>query len=242
MSTFEIGTTDFLLDGRPLRIISGALHYFRIHPAQWEDRIRTARQLGLNTIETYVAWNFHSRRPGEFCLDGWRDLGRFLDLVDSHGMHAIVRPGPYICAEWTNAGLPPWLTAQPGIALRSSDPAYLAACADFYRAVLPTVASRQVTRGGNVLMVQVENEYGAFGDDPGYLRSLVELVRAQDIEVPLFTCDQADDEMLARGGLPELLRTATFGSRSRERLEILRRHQPTGPLMCGEFWDGWFDR
>lgn len=241
MSTFEIGTTDFLLDGRPLRIISGALHYFRIHPAQWGDRIRTARQLGLNTIETYVAWNFHSRRPGEFCLDGWRDLGRFLDLVDSHGMHAIVRPGPYICAEWTNAGLPPWLTAQPGIALRSSDPAYLAACADFYRAVLPTIASRQVTRGGNVLMVQVENEYGAFGDDPGYLRSLVELVRAQDIEVPLFTCDQADDEMLARGGLPELLRTATFGSRSRERLEILRRHQPTGPLMCGEFWDGWFD-
>lgn len=241
MTRFEIGPADFLLDGRPLQIVSGALHYFRIHPEQWEDRIRKARQLGLNTIETYVAWNFHSTRPGEFALDGWRDLGRFLDLIDSHGMHAIVRPGPYICAEWSNAGLPSWLTARPGIALRSSDPAYLAACADFYRAVLPTIASRQVTRGGNVLLVQVENEYGAYGDDREYLRSLVELIRAHDIEVPLFTCDQADDEMLARGGLPELLRTATFGSRSRERLEILRRHQPSGPLMCSEFWDGWFD-
>lgn len=241
MSRFEIGAADFLLDGRPLQIVSGALHYFRIHPAQWEDRIRTARQLGLNTIETYVAWNFHSTRPGEFGLDGWRDLGRFLDLIADHGMYAIVRPGPYICAEWTNAGLPSWLTARPGIALRSSDPAYLAACADFYAAVLPVVASRQITRGGNVLMVQVENEYGAFGDDREYLRALAGLIRAQHIEVPLFTCDQADDEMLARGGLPELLRTATFGSRSRERLGILRRHQPTGPLMCSEFWDGWFD-
>lgn len=241
MSAFEIGAADFLLDGRPLRIISGAVHYFRVHPAQWEDRIRKARQLGLNTIETYVAWNFHSKRPGEFDLDGWRDLGRFLDLVHDQGMYAIVRPGPYICAEWTNAGLPNWLTAQPGINLRSSDPTYLDACAAFYRAVLPTIASRQITRGGNVLMVQVENEYGAYGDDEEYLRALVGLIREQDIEVPLFTCDQADDAMLARGGLSGLLRTATFGSRSRERLQILRRHQPTGPLMCSEFWDGWFD-
>jgi len=241
MSSFEIGQTDFMLNGRPFQVISGAMHYFRVHPDQWADRIEKARQLGLNTIDTYVAWNFHSSRPDEFRLDGWRDLGRFLDLVAEAGLSAIVRPGPYICAEWTNAGLANWLTAKPGIRLRTSDPAYLAAVASFYRSVLPVVADRQVTRGGNVLMVQVENEYGAFGEDEEYLRSLVQLIRDEGIEVPLFTCDQANDEMLRRGGLPELLRTGTFGSRSLEHLEALRRHQPTGPLMCAEFWNGWFD-
>lgn len=241
MARFEIGSTDFLLDGRPLQVISGSLHYFRIHPDLWEDRIVKARQLGLNTIETYVAWNFHSTRPGEFDLRGWRDLGAFLDLVAKHGMLAIVRPGPYICAEWSNAGLPAWLTARTDVRLRSGDPAYLAAVDDYYAALLPVLASRQVTRGGNLLMVQVENEYGAYGDDPEYLRALVGLIRQRGIEVPLFTCDQANDEMLTRGGLPELLRTATFGSRTPERLATLRRHQPTGPLVCMEFWNGWFD-
>ncbi len=241
MSRFEIGEASFALDGEPFQIISGSMHYFRVHPEQWADRIEKARQLGLNTVDTYVAWNFHSSRPGEFRLDGWRDLGRYLDLIADAGMWAIVRPGPYICAEWTNAGLPNWLTADPDLRLRTGDPAYLAAVAAFYRAVLPVVAPRQVSRGGNVLMVQVENEYGAFGQDKAYLRSLVDLVRREGIDVPLFTCDQANDEMLARGGLPEILRTGTFGSRPAERLEALRRHQPTGPLMCAEFWNGWFD-
>ncbi|SHI79832.1 beta-galactosidase [Tessaracoccus bendigoensis DSM 12906] len=239
--SFEVADDGFRCDGEPFRIISGSLHYFRVHPDQWDDRLRKARQLGLNTIDTYVAWNFHSSREGEFRTDGWRDLGRFLDLAEAHGLYAIVRPGPYICAEWRNAGLPTWLTARPGIKVRTSDPLYLDATADFYRAVLPIVADRQVSRGGNVVMVQVENEYGAYGDDAAYLRSLVALIRGQGIDVPLFTCDQANDEMLTRGGLPELLRTGTFGSRSKERLATLRRHQPTGPLMCTEFWNGWFD-
>ncbi len=239
--SFMVADDGFRLDGQPFRIISGSLHYFRVHPDLWEDRLIKARQLGLNTIDTYVAWNFHSTREGEFRTDGWRDLGRFLDLAAEHGLYAIVRPGPYICAEWRNAGLPTWLTAHPGIKVRTSDPLYLDATADFYSQVLPVVAERQITRGGNVLMVQVENEYGAYGDDKGYLRSLVDLIRGQGIDVPLFTCDQANDEMLTRGGLPELLRTGTFGSRSVERLATLRRHQPTGPLMCTEFWNGWFD-
>lgn len=237
---FSISPEGFHLDGAPFQVISGSLHYFRVHPDLWADRLDKACHLGLNTIDTYVAWNFHSRREGEFRLDGWRDLGRFLDLTAERDLKAIVRPGPYICAEWRNGGLPTWLTARD-LRLRTSDPQYLAIIADYYRHVLPLVSERQATRGGNVIMLQVENEYGAYGDDKDYLRSLVELIRAQDIDIPLFTCDQANDEMLSRGSLPELLSTATFGSRSTERLAVLRRHQPTGPLMCTEFWDGWFD-
>lgn len=241
MPTFEIGERDFLLDGEPLQILSGAIHYFRVHPDLWADRIHTARLLGLNTVETYVAWNHHAPRRGEFDTSGGRDLGRFLDLVAAEGMHAIVRPGPYICAEWDNGGLPAWLFAEPGVGVRRREPRFLAAVGEYYAQVLPIVAPRQVTRGGPVLTVQVENEYGAYGDDPEYLRELVRMIRAQGIDVPLVTCDQANDAMLARGGLPEVHRTATFGSRSDERLAALRRHQPTGPLMCMEFWDGWFD-
>ncbi|PUB24508.1 beta-galactosidase [Promicromonospora sp. AC04] len=246
MPTFDIGTEDFLLDGRRMQVVSGALHYFRVHPDQWADRIRKARLMGLNTIETYVPWNFHAPEPGVFDLTGRRDLGRFLDLVAAEGLNAIVRPGPYICAEWDGGGLPAWLFADAAVGVRRHEPLFLSAIGKYYANLLPLVAERQVTRGGPVLMVQVENEYGAYGDDPlperqKYLRALVDLTRDQGIDVPLFTCDQADDEMLARGGLPELHKTATFGSRSTERLEILRRHQPTGPLMCMEFWNGWFD-
>jgi beta-galactosidase len=241
MPSIEIGDSDFLLDGEPLQIISGTVHYFRVHPSQWRDRIRAARHAGLNTVETYVAWNFHSPRSGEFETDGARDIGRFLDIVADEGMHAIVRPGPYICAEWDGGGLPAWLFDDPGVGVRRNEPKFMAAVAEYFQNVLPIVAARQVTRGGPVLMVQIENEYGAYGDDKDYLRGLVDLTRAGGIEVPLFTSDQANDEMLERGGLPELLRTGNFGSRSPERLATLRRHQPTGPLMCMEYWNGWFD-
>ncbi|WP_149205362.1 glycoside hydrolase family 35 protein [Actinotalea subterranea] len=241
MPTFEIGDRDFLLDGRPVQVISGALHYFRVHPDLWADRIRKARLMGLNTIETYVAWNVHAPRRGVFDTTGGRDLGRFLDLVAAEGMHAIVRPGPYICAEWDNGGLPAWLFTEPGVGIRCNEPRYLEAVGEYYAGLMPIVAERQVTRGGPVVLVQVENEYGAYGDDKDYLRALVDLTRAHGIDVPLVTCDQADDAMLERGGLPEVHRTATFGSRSTERLAILRRRQPTGPLMCMEFWNGWFD-
>lgn len=246
MPTFDIGPEDFLLDGERMQVVSGALHYFRVHPDQWADRIRKARQMGLNTLETYVPWNFHAPEPGVFDLDGRRDLGRFLDLVAAEGLHAIVRPGPYICAEWDGGGLPAWLLADDAVGVRRHEPRFLEAIGKYYASLLPLVAERQVTHGGPVLMVQVENEYGAYGDDPlperqRYLRALVDLVRDQGIDVPLFTCDQANDEMLARGGLPELHKTATFGSRTKERFEVLRRHQPTGPLMCMEFWNGWFD-
>lgn len=241
MTRFSIGAESFELDGQPHQIISGAMHYFRIHPAQWADRIATAKEMGLNTIETYVAWNFHSPVRGTFDLEGRRDLGRFLELVRDAGLHAIVRPGPFICAEWKNGGLPSWLLSTPDIELRKSNGPFLEAVQEYFDALLPIVADMQIDNGGPVLMVQVENEYGAYGDDKEYLRRLVTMIRGRGITVPLFTCDQANDTMLDRGGLPELHKTATFGSRSLQRFEILRRHQPTGPLMCMEYWNGWFD-
>jgi beta-galactosidase len=241
VTSFTLGETDFLLDGRPHRIISGALHYFRIHPDQWTDRIRSARLMGLNTIETYVAWNAHESVRGEWDASGGNDLGRFLDLIAAEGMHAIVRPGPYICAEWHNGGLPVWLTGIEGLGLRRSEPQYLEAVSTYLQRVYEIVAPRQIDRGGNVVLVQIENEYGAYGDDAAYLRTLVELTRAAGITVPLTTVDQPEPWMLEAGSLPELHKTGSFGSRASERLATLREHQRTGPLMCSEFWDGWFD-
>ncbi|MEL5990886.1 beta-galactosidase [Microbacterium phosphatis] len=241
MPRFEIGESDFLRDGEPFRVLSGAIHYFRVHPGQWADRIRKARLMGLNTIETYVAWNAHEPVRGEWDATGWNDLGRFLDLVAAEGMHAIVRPGPYICAEWHNGGLPTWLTGLPGVGLRRSEPTYLAEVEGFLRHVYDIVAPRQIDHGGSVILVQIENEYGAYGDDKAYLEELVRITRDAGITVPLTTVDQPQPQMLRDGSLPGLHSTGSFGSRVGERLATLREHQPRGPLMCSEFWDGWFD-
>ena len=146
--SFEIGDEDFLLDGEPFRILSGAIHYFRVHPEQWTDRIRKARLMGLNTIETYVAWNAHEPLRGEWDATGWNDLGAFLDAIAAEGMYAIVRPGPYICAEWTNGGLPVWLTGHDEIGLRRSEPRYLEEATRFLENVYEIVAPRQIDRGG----------------------------------------------------------------------------------------------
>ncbi|GAA1995996.1 beta-galactosidase family protein [Microbacterium pumilum] len=236
-----IGDPDFLLDGEPFRILSGAIHYFRVHPEQWADRIRKARQMGLNTIETYIAWNVHEPVKGEWDAAGWNDLGAFLDAVAAEGMYAIVRPGPYICAEWTNGGLPVWLTADPQMRLRSSEPGYLAEAVRFLRSVYEIVTPRQIDRGGNVILVQIENEYGAYGDDKAYLAELVGVTRDAGITVPLVTVDQPQPDMLRDGSTPGVHLTGSFGSRAAERLATLRQFQPSGPLMCMEFWDGWFD-
>ncbi|WP_020661529.1 glycoside hydrolase family 35 protein [Amycolatopsis benzoatilytica] len=241
MPEFAIGDTDFLLDGKPFRILSGALHYFRVHPAQWADRIEKARLMGLNTIETYVPWNAHSPEPGRFDCTGGLDLDRFLRQIADAGMHAIVRPGPYICAEWDNGGLPAWLLRDPELRVRQREPRYLAAVREYLDNVYRIVAPHQIGRGGPVILVQVENEYGAYGKDKEYLAELVRHTRAAGITVPLTTVDQPTPEMLENGGLDGVHRTASFGSNSAERLETLRAHQPTGPLMCSEFWNGWFD-
>ncbi|MFI8823125.1 beta-galactosidase family protein [Streptomyces sp. NPDC053431] len=238
-SQFVVGDEDFLLDGRPVRLLSGALHYFRVHEEQWEHRLGMLRAMGLNCVETYVPWNLYEPEPGRY--GDVAALGRFLDAVARAGLWAIVRPGPYICAEWENGGLPHWLTGRLGRRVRTDDAAYLGHVDRWFRRLLPQVVERQVGRGGPVLMVQVENEYGSYGTDAGYLRRVAELLVACGVEVPLFTSDGAEDHMLTGGSVPGVLATANFGSGAREAFEVLRRHRPTGPLMCMEFWCGWFD-
>lgn len=239
--TFEIGADDFLLDGAPHRVISGALHYFRIHPDQWRERIRMGRMMGLNTIETYVAWNEHAPTRGEFDTTGRLDLARFLREVQEEGMHAIVRPGPYICAEFDGGGFPAWLLRDPEVGVRTLEPRYMEAVSEYLRQVMEIVAPLQIDQGGPVIMLQVENEYGAYGSDHAYLRALSDLFLETGATVPLTTVDQPMADMLAAGNIPGLHATGSFGSRATERLAALRRQQPTGPLMCSEFWCGWFD-
>ena len=241
MPHFTIGEQDFQLDGQRFQILSGALHYFRVHPDHWADRIHKARLMGLNTIETYVPWNAHATTADSWVEDAGLDLGRFLDLVAAEGMQAIVRPGPYICAEWDNGGLPAWLFRDQSVGVRRLEPQYLAAVTDYLRRVYRIVAPRQVDNGGPVILVQIENEYGAYGSDQAYLAELIRVTRDAGIVVPLVSVDQPVDQMLRDGSADGLHKTASFGSNAVERLAVLRKHQPTGPLMCMEFWDGWFD-
>ncbi|MEV6550809.1 beta-galactosidase family protein [Streptomyces sp. NPDC051597] len=238
MADFTVGERDFLLDGRPVRLLSGALHYFRVHESQWGHRLAMLRAMGLNCVETYVPWNLHEPAPGRFRDPG--ALGRFLDAAHAAGLWAIVRPGPYICAEWDNGGLPHWLTGALGRRARTRDPEYLGQVERWFGALLPQVVARQVDRGGPVLMVQVENEYGSYGTDRVYLRALADLLGELGVTVPLFTSDGPEDHMLSGGCVPGLLATVNFGSGAREGFGVLRRHRPGGPLMCMEFWCGWF--
>ncbi|MEU1516796.1 beta-galactosidase family protein [Streptomyces sp. NPDC005811] len=235
-------TTDgFLLHGTPFRILSGALHYFRVHPDQWPDRLRKARLMGLNTVETYLPWNLHEPTPGTLDLDGLLDLPRFLRLAQQEGLHVLLRPGPFICAEWDGGGLPYWLTSDPDIRLRTSDPRFTDAFDRYLDLLLPALLPYMAASGGPVIAVQVENEYGAYGDDTAYLKHVESSLRGRGVEELLFTCDQTDGDHLTRGTLPGVLATGTFGSRVDASLARLREHQPEGPLMCSEFWIGWFD-
>ena len=241
MARFEIGETDFLLDGQPFRLLAGAIHYFRVPREYWQDRLKKLKACGFNTVETYVAWNIHEQQEGVFDFSGDLDLCAFLKLAQQMGLYAIVRPGPYICSEWEFGGLPWWLLKKPGIRLRCMNAPYIQAVDRFFERLLPDLAAHQITRGGNVLMMQVENEYGSYGDDKEYLSHLAGKMREMGIEVPLFTSDGATDFMLTGGTLPGIHKTANFGSDPKGQFAKLRQFQPQGPLMCCEFWNGWFD-
>jgi beta-galactosidase len=239
---FRVSPEGFSLDGRPVRLLSGALHYFRTLPEQWPHRLGQLRAMGLNCVETYVPWNFHEPRPGGYDFSGPADLDRFLTATREAGLHAIVRPSPYICAEWENGGLPWWLLADPGVrALRCQDPGFLARVERWFDELLPRLVPHQVTRGGNVLMMQIENEYGSYGTDTGYLRHLAELMRERGVDVPLFTSDGPDDFFLTGGSVPGHLATVNFGSRAGEAFAQLAAVRPDDPPVCMEFWCGWFD-
>ncbi|MFD5916572.1 glycoside hydrolase family 35 protein [Kitasatospora sp. NPDC058201] len=234
--------TGFRRDGAPHRIVSGALHYFRVHPDLWDDRLRRLRALGANTVDTYIPWNFHELPSGEVDFTGWRDIARFVRLAQTHDLDVILRPGPYICAEWEFGGLPARLLAAGGMRLRSSDPAFLAEVDGWFDALAPELLPLLAGRGGPVVAVQVENEYGSYGNDAAYLAHLRDGLVTRGVDCLLFTTDGSEDYMQQGGAIPGLLATATFGSRAPERFEVLRRQQPKGPLAAMEFWIGWFDR
>ncbi|WP_328723917.1 beta-galactosidase [Streptomyces sp. NBC_00247] len=228
-------------NGLPHRILSGALHYFRVHPDLWRDRIRRIADLGLNTVDTYVAWNFHQPRedrPADF--DGWRDLERFIRMVGEEGLDVIVRPGPYICAEWSNGGLPAWITGRD-LAPRSSDPAFTSALGTWFDELIPRIAALQTTRGGPVVAVQVENEFGSYGDDHAYMRWSRDALTERGIEELLFTADGPTELMLDGGSLPGTLMAATLGSKPEAARRLLAGRRPEEPFLVAEFWSGWFD-
>lgn len=247
MHTFEI-RDQFLLDGEPFRILSGAVHYFRVHPSDWHHSLYNLKAMGFNTVETYVPWNLHEPRPGEFDFSGALSIARFLDEAAELGLWAIVRPSPFICAEWEFGGMPAWLLEDRSMRPRSRDPRFLECVARYYDALMPTLVDRQVTHGGNVIMMQVENEYGSYCEDKEYLRAIRDLMTSRGVDVPLCTSDGPWRGCLRAGTLidDDVLATGNFGSRAAENFAQLKafheEHGKNWPLMCMEFWDGWFNR
>ncbi|WP_258067140.1 glycoside hydrolase family 35 protein [Arthrobacter sp. GMC3] len=229
-------------NGRPHRIIAGAMHYFRVHPAQWQDRIDRLVAMGVNTLDTYIAWNFHQPNKGEPAdFTGWRDVARFITLAGDAGLDVIVRPGPYICAEWDNGGFPSWAISDPEMVLRSSDPLFTDAVGAWFDELLPVLAPLQSAQGGPIVAVQIENEYGSYGDDQQYLRWNRTALQDRGITELLFTADGGTDYFLDGGSLPDTWATATLGSRGEEADAVWERRRPGEPFFNVEFWNGWFD-
>ena len=240
-SPLTIASEGFLLNGQPFRFFAGAIHYFRVPREYWKDRLLKLKACGFNTVETYVAWNAHQPTPESFDYTGILDLPAFLETAQELGLYVILRPGPYICSEWEFGGLPWWLLSQPGMKLRCMNAPYLKAVDRFFDDLIPRISPYFATNGGPILMMQVENEYGSYGNDKGYLQYLANGLRSRGVNLPLFTSDGAEDSMLTGGTMEGILSTVNFGSRAKEQFEKLRKHRPEGPLMCCEFWNGWFD-
>jgi beta-galactosidase len=242
--THTVSTNDsaFLLDGHPFRIISGEMHYPRVPRAYWRARMRMARAMGLNTITTYVFWDLHERRPGHFDFTGNLDVAAFVRTAQEEGLHVILRPGPYVCSEWDLGGLPSWLFADTTLVVRSRDERFLAAAGRYLDRLGRELAPLQFSRGGPIIAVQVENEYGSFGSDSVYMRRVqAAIVHAGLGEVLLYTADGPDQ--FAGGALSGVQAVVNFGPGDGDTaFARLRRFRPAGPLMAGEWWAGWFDQ
>lgn len=239
---FEI-KEEFYLNGEPFKIISGAVHYFRTVPSDWRDRLIKLNNLGCNTVETYVPWNMHEPKEGTFDFEGILNLREFIKLAQEIGLYVILRPSPYICAEWEFGGLPAWLLKYNEIKIRTSDELFLSKVASYFKRLFKEFVDLQIDTGGPIILMQVENEYGSYGSDKLYLTRLAEMMRENGATVPFITSDGPWGDMLMNGTIPELaLPTVNCGSQidgSFDRLaEFLKEKKP---LMVTEFWIGWFD-
>lgn len=247
MQSFEI-KEEFYLDGKEFKILSGAVHYYRIHPSQWEHTLYNLKALGYNTVETYLPWNSHEPREGEFDFEGILDVENFIETAEKMGLYVILRPSPYICAEWEFGGLPAWLLKYKNLRVRTTDEIFMEKVDSYFDELFPRLTKYQITNGGPVLMMQVENEYGSYGNEKKYLKKIAGLMREKGVDVPLFTSDGTWDQALDSGSLIEddIFTTGNFGSESKKNMEVLQdyfdRHEKKWPLMCMEYWDGWFNR
>uniref|UniRef100_A0A6Q2Y4D3 Beta-galactosidase n=1 Tax=Esox lucius TaxID=8010 RepID=A0A6Q2Y4D3_ESOLU len=236
----------FEKDGKPFQYISGSMHYSRVPHYYWKDRLQKMYMAGLNAIQTYVPWNFHEEQQGVYNFSGHRDLEHFLDLANQTGLLVILRPGPYICAEWEMGGLPAWLLQKPNIVLRSADTDYLGAVNSWMAVLLPKMKRWLYTNGGNIISVQVENEYGSYyACDYNYmrhLRTLFQLFLGEN--TVLFTTDGNTDKEMTCGSLEGMYATIDFGTGERRISQAFsrqRRFEPRGPLVNSEFYTGWLD-
>ncbi|MBO5959723.1 MAG: beta-galactosidase, partial [Lentisphaeria bacterium] len=249
MSRVEFKNRSIIIDGKPVQIISGAMHYFRIPREYWRDRMEKAVQLGMNCIETYMCWNLHEREEGSFDFSGMLDFEAYIRLAAELGLYVIVRPGPFICAEWDNGGFPCWLMNKQGIRYRRMNVPYIDALTKYMNVILPRLKALQYDDGGPVIAMQIENEYGSYSSDREYLEHLRNLYLNAGVTVPLFTADgvalwadAANLDLCIRGGkIKDTHVCLNFGSRALDSFDIGRDLCPDDPPFCMEFWCGWFD-
>ncbi|CAG7832431.1 unnamed protein product [Allacma fusca] len=243
------GSVLFSLNDKPLKIISGAMHYFRIHPDLWRDRLRKLRATGANTVETYVAWNLHEPRKDDYDfgegnndMSAFLNITRYIEMAQEEDLLVLLRPGPYICSEWDFGGFPSWLQRDPNLLVRQYNRPYLDRVEKWFKVLLPQLVDLQFTRGGPIIGVQIENEYASFNAvSKKYIQFIVDLVRAIGFtNTLLFTSDGSYNGI--RGTLPDqLFYTANFQGDPEWNLDLLLELQPNKPVMSMEFWSGWFD-
>lgn len=241
--TFEAGENTFLLNGKPFIVKAAEVHYPRIPRAYWEHRIKMCKALGMNTICIYIFWNIHEQKEGQFDWTGNNDVAEFCRLAQKNGMYVIVRPGPYVCAEWEMGGLPWWLLKKKDIKLRERDPYFMERVKVFETEVGKQLAPLTIQNGGPIIMVQVENEYGSYGVNKEYVSEIRDCLRSVGFDkVALFQCDWSSNFL--NNGLDDLVWTMNFGTGANidEQFRKLKEVRPTSPLMCSEFWSGWFDK
>ena len=238
--TFSLGDSAFLLDGKPFQMISGEIHYPRVPREAWKQRMHMAKAMGLNTIGTYVFWNLHEPQKGKYDFTGNNDIAAFVKAAQEEGLWVILRPSPYVCAEWEFGGYPYWLQNEEGLVVRSKEPKYLQAYKNYIMAIGKQLAPLQMNHGGNILMVQIENEYGSYGNDKEYLDINRKLFIEAGFDGLLYTCDPAAD--VEAGHLPGLLPAVNGIDKPAQVKQLVQKnHDGKGPYYIAEWYPAWFD-